>query len=204
MNQSHKVFWFRRWHSFLGVLPVSIFLMFHLFVNSKATLGADQYNQFVSGLKALPFLEEIEFVFIFLPLLFHGIYGLYVAYTSGYNAGQYTWFRNQMFMWQRITGVITFIFVIWHLWTTRFSGVAPSFNMMADIVSSPVQYWFMILGVVASAFHLSNGLWGFLIHWGVTIGPRAQKISAYVMGCLWLVFSVFGISALIAFKNTLV
>ncbi len=201
--EQQKDFWFRRLHSLMGVIPVSVFLAFHLFVNSTATLGAERYNESVAGIAGLPFLKIIEFLFIFLPLLYHGVYGMYIAFTSGYNAGRYTWFRNQMFVWHRISGVITFIFVVWHLWTTRFSGNAANFDMVAAIVENPVQFWFMIIGVVASAFHLANGLWGFLIHWGVTVGPRSQKISAYAMGGIWLILSAVGVSALLAFKNTL-
>lgn len=201
--EQQKDFWFRRLHSLMGVVPVSVFLAFHLFVNLTATLGAERYNESVAGIAGLPFLQIIEFLFIFLPLLYHGVYGLYIAFTSGYNAGRYTWFRNQMFVLHRISGVITFIFIFWHLWTTRFSGNPASFDMVAAIVENPFQFWFMVVGVVAAAFHLANGLWGFLIHWGVTVGPRSQKISAYVMGGIWLILSAVGVSALLAFKNTL-
>ncbi|MFC4767514.1 succinate dehydrogenase cytochrome b558 subunit [Effusibacillus consociatus] len=200
MAQQQKDFWFRRLHSLTGVLPVGLFLVFHLFTNAKATKGAEHYNEAVLGIQGLPFLGVIEFLFIFLPLLYHGVYGMYIAMTSGYNSGQFSWFRNQMFVWQRITGVITFIFVVWHLWTTRFSGENPDFNMVSLLIADPIAFWFMIIGVVAAAFHFANGLWGFLIHWGVTIGPRSQRMSAYVMGGIWLAISFLGVSALWAFK----
>lgn len=195
-----KDFWFRRLHSLTGVLPVGLFLVFHLFTNAKAIGGADNFNNAVADIRTLPFLTVIEFLFVFLPLLYHGVYGMYIAFTAGYNNGQYTWFRNHMFVWQRITGVITFIFVVYHLWTTRLSGNAPSFDMVKHLVESPFAFWFMIIGVIAAAFHLVNGLWGFLIHWGVTVGPRSQRVSAYVMGGLWLAISFLGVSALMAFK----
>ncbi|GAX91101.1 succinate dehydrogenase cytochrome b558 subunit [Effusibacillus lacus] len=200
MNQQQKDFWFRRLHSLTGVAPVGLFLVFHLFTNAKSTRGAEHFNQAVEGIAGLPFLPVIEVLFIFLPLLYHGVYGMYIAFTSGYNAGRFSWFRNQMFVWQRITGVITFIFVVYHLWTTRFSGNSPSFDMVAQLVGSPFTFWFMILGVVAASFHFVNGLWSFLIHWGVTVGPRSQRVSAYAMGGIWLAISFLGVSALWAFK----
>ncbi|BCJ88507.1 succinate dehydrogenase cytochrome b558 subunit [Effusibacillus dendaii] len=200
MVQQQKDFWFRRLHSLLGVLPVGLFLLFHLFTNAKARGGADHYNQAVADIAGIPFLPVVETIFIFLPLLYHGVYGMFIAFTSGYNVGQFSWFRNQMFVWQRITGVITFIFVVYHLWTTRFSGNAPSFDMVATLVNSPFTFWFMIIGVVAAAFHFANGLWSFLIHWGLTVGPRSQRVSAYVMSGIWVVISFLGVSALVAFK----
>jgi len=198
-KQVSREFLFRRMHSLLGVIPVTLFLFIHLFTNSFATRGADAFNEKVATLESLPFLIVIEFVFIFLPLLYHGVYGLYVAYTSGYNGTKYSWGRNIMFTLQRSTGIITFVFVIYHLWTTRFSGDTPSFDMMAAIVESNVAYWAMLIGTVAAVFHLANGLWGFFIHWGVTVGPRAQKVSAFAMMGLFVVLSAVGIAALNAF-----
>ena len=198
-NQVSREFLFRRMHSLLGVIPVTLFLFIHLFTNSSATLGESAFNERVEFLETLPFLPFIEFFFIFLPLLYHGVYGMYVAYTSGYNAGKYSWGRNVFFVLQRTTGVFTFIFVIWHLWTTRFSGNTPNFDMVTQVVDSPFGYWFMIIGAVAAVFHLANGLWGFFIHWGITVGPRAQRVSAYAMMGLFLVLSAVGVAALNAF-----
>ncbi|TCP54735.1 succinate dehydrogenase subunit C [Tumebacillus sp. BK434] len=200
-KQVSREFLFRRLHSLLGVIPVTLFLVMHLTINSFATKGEQAFNDKVGVLETMPFLPFIEFVFIFLPLIYHGVYGMYVAYTSGYNANKYSWGRNLMFVLQRTSGVFTFIFVIWHLWTTRFSGDAPSFDMVVQIVSSPVGFWFMIIGTIAAVFHLANGLWGFFIHWGVTVGPRAQRVSAYVLMGLFIVLSAVGTSALIAFRD---
>lgn len=187
-------------HSMLGVVPVTLFLFFHLFTNSFATQGATAFNSKVEFLRGLPFLPIIEFLFIFLPLLYHGVYGMYVAYTSGYNAGKFSWGRNVMFTLQRASGVFTFIYIIYHLWTTRFAGDTPTFDTMVQLVSSPFGYWFMIIGTVAAVFHLANGLWGFFIHWGVTVGPRAQRVSAYVLMGLFVVLSAVGVAALNAFS----
>ncbi|ARU63353.1 succinate dehydrogenase [Tumebacillus avium] len=200
-KQVSREFLFRRLHSLLGVIPVTLFLFIHLGINSFATKGEQAFNDKVGILETIPFLPFIEFVFIFLPLIYHGVYGMYVAYTSGYNANKYSWGRNLMFTLQRTSGVFTFIFVIWHLWTTRFSGDAPSFDMVVQIVTSPVGFWFMIIGTVAAVFHLANGLWGFFIHWGITVGPRAQRVSAYVLMGLFVVLSAVGTSALIAFRD---
>lgn len=200
-NQVNRDFLFRRLHSLLGVVPVTLFLFIHLFTNAFATKGAEAFNDKVGVLESIPFLPIVEFLFIFLPLLYHGVYGMYVAYTSGYNAGKFSWGRNVMFTLQRASGVITFIFIIYHLWTTKFSGDNPSFDMVAQIVSNPLQFWFMIIGTVMAVFHLANGLWGFFIHWGVTVGPRAQRVSAFVMGVLFVALSGVGVAALMAFHG---
>lgn len=196
-----REFWWRRLHTLLGVVPVGLFLIEHLFSNSTAMGGPESYNNTASALYHVPFRLFFELVFIFLPLLYHGVYGLYVAFTSGYNAGHYTWFRNWMFVLQRITGVITFVYVVWHLWTTRFSGAEPSFDMVARIVANPTLFWFMVIGIIAAVFHFSNGLWSFFVHWGITIGPRAQKTFAYIMGIVFVLLSIVGVNAIVAFTH---
>lgn len=198
MGTSRKDFIFHRIHTLSGVAPVGLFLMFHLFINSFAIEGAAYYNQAARLLESLPFLAVIEFLFILAPITYHAIYGLYVAFTSGYNTGQYGWFRNLMFTLQRITGVITFVFITYHLVTTRFSGHAPTFELMHQIVKNPFGLWFMLIGIVAAVFHFSNGLWSFFIHWGITVGPRSQRVSAYCSGAMFVVLGAMGILAIIA------
>jgi succinate dehydrogenase / fumarate reductase cytochrome b subunit len=203
-NQASREFLFRRLHSLLGVIPVTLFIFIHLFTNASATNGEEAFNKAVEGLESIPFLPVVEFAFIFLPLVYHAVYGMYVAFTSGYNSGRYSWQRNVQFVLQRSSGVFTFIFVIWHLFTTRFSGDTPNFDMMVNVVSSGFGFWFMIIGTVAAVYHLANGLWGFLIHWGITVGPRAQRVSGYVMMGLFVVLAAMGVLALAAFRSSVV
>jgi succinate dehydrogenase / fumarate reductase, cytochrome b subunit len=80
-----------------------------------------------------------------------------------------------------------------------FSGYAPTFELMHQIVQNPFGLWFMLIGVVAATFHFSNGLWSFFIHWGITVGPRSQRVSAYFSGAMFLAFGTMGIRAIIAF-----
>lgn len=200
-TQDRSEFILRRLHTLAGVIPVGLFLLEHLFTNAMATTGAASYNSAVDTIQHIPFLHFVEFFFIFLPLVYHGVFGLYVAFTSGYNAGQYSWARNVMFVLQRITGVITFIFIIYHLWTTRFSGKAPTFDMVHSLMVNPAYFWFMVIGIVAATFHFSNGLWSFAVHWGITVGARAQRVTAYVTMVVFVVLAGVGIEALIAFTH---
>ncbi|QQE81328.1 hypothetical protein GI364_14710 [Alicyclobacillus sp. SO9] len=87
----------------------------------------------------------------------------------------------------------------YHLITTRFSGHPPTFQLMHRIVENPFGLWFMLIGVVAAVFHFSNGLWSFFIHWGITVGSRSQRVSAYFSAVLFLMFGTMGIWAILAF-----
>ncbi|MBO8172392.1 MAG: succinate dehydrogenase cytochrome b558 subunit [Bacillaceae bacterium] len=203
MASSH--YFNRKLHSLLGVIPVGFFLIEHLITNYFATRGPEAFNEKVEWIESLPFLPFLEIFFIFLPLLYHAVYGLHIAFTAKHNVGNYGYFRNVMFMLQRVTGVITLIYVAWHVWETRLQkllyGTKVNFDMMAEILDNPFMVAFYAIGIVAAVFHFSNGMWSFLVSWGITIGPRAQRISTYVWMVVFVIVSTIGLMALYAFAN---
>jgi succinate dehydrogenase / fumarate reductase cytochrome b subunit len=113
-------YFYRKLHSLLGVIPVGFFLVEHLLTNYEAFRGGYQaFVDRVHWLNSLPLVLFLEIVGIGLPILYHGIYGLYVAFQSRNNVNHYGYFRNLMFTLQRITGVLTLIFIVWHVFETR-------------------------------------------------------------------------------------
>lgn len=198
----NREFFYRRLHSLLGVIPVGLFLIQHLVVNHFATKGAGSFNKAAHFMESLPFRYVLEIFVIFLPLLFHAIYGIYIAFTAKNNASRYNFFRNWMFVLQRFTGIVTLIFVVWHVWETRMAaafGAEVNFNMMENILSNPFMLWFYIIGVVSTTFHFANGLWSFAVSWGITVTPRSQLISTYVTIGIFIALSIVGIRAIFAF-----
>ncbi len=198
-------FFNRRVHSLLGVIPVGLFLLEHFFTNSFALKGAQSYNDKIAFFESLPYLLAIEVLFIFIPILFHGIYGLYIVYTGQANQLKYGYFRNWMYMVQRVTGVILIFYIGWHVWTTRLShllfGTEVSYQLIQNMITNPLILIWMGLGIVAASFHFANGLWSFCIVWGITIGPKAQnRMGWFAMG-LWVVLSAVGLNALRAFMG---
>ncbi|CAM3751404.1 succinate dehydrogenase cytochrome b558 subunit [Mesobacillus zeae] len=201
MAENREFFW-RKLHSLLGVIPVGLFLVQHLVINHFATGGAESFNKAAGFMEHLPFRIFLEVFVIYLPLLFHAIYGLYIAFSAKNNVSQYGYFRNWMFMIQRISGVITLVFVAWHVWETRIAaafGAEVDFNMMADILSSPFMVAFYAIGILSTVFHFANGLWSFFVSWGITVTPRSQVISTYVTIGIFVALSIVGMRALAAF-----
>lgn len=191
-----------RLHSLLGLFPVGLFLVFHLVANFQATRGAEAYNEAVGQIEKLPFLIFLEFGLIYIPLLFHAVYGLHYAFQAKHNVNNYGYFRNHMFLWQRITGVITLIFISWHVWQTRIQkamGVEVNYDMMHDIFTNPAMRIFYAIGILSVVFHFANGVWSFLVHWGITVGPRSQRLATYFTMGLFVVVSIIGLRALAAF-----
>ena len=71
--------------------------------------------------------------------------------------------------------------------------------MMEEILSNPLMLGFYIVGVISATFHLANGIWSFLVSWGITQSPQSQKIATYVTLVIFLALSVVGVQALLAF-----
>ncbi|KAA0834750.1 MULTISPECIES: succinate dehydrogenase cytochrome b558 subunit [Bacillus] len=198
----NREFVYRRLHSLLGVIPVGIFLIQHLVVNHFAASGAEAFNNAAHFMENLPFRYVLEIFVIFLPLIYHAVYGVYIVFTAKNNANRFGFFRNWMFVLQRITGIVTLIFVSWHVWQTRIAaqmGAEVNFDMMADILSSPIMLGFYIVGVLSTIFHFSNGLWSFAVTWGITVSPRSQRIATFVTMGVFVVLSYVGLRAILAF-----
>jgi succinate dehydrogenase / fumarate reductase cytochrome b subunit len=197
----------RKLHSLLGVIPVGFFLIEHLLTNYSAYKGGPAaFLAQVNWLHELPLVLLLEIVGIWLPLLYHAVYGLYVAYTARNNVSNYGYFRNQMFFLQRVTGVITFLFVAWHFFETRFQitlGLPQSEIgvQMHHIATNPINFVLYCIGIVAAVFHFSNGMWSFLVSWGVTVGPRAQRVSTFVWMGVFVLMSIMFIMSLSAFVD---
>lgn len=202
---------YRKLHSLLGVIPVGLFLLQHMLSNYEAFRGGAEGHQAfidrVHWLNSLPLVLLLEIVGIYLPILYHGVYGLYVAFQSNNNVNRYGYFRNLLFTLQRITGVITLIFIVWHVFETRiqiFLGNTTHEELgvlMHDIFTNPLWFTLYLIGIICAVFHFSNGMWSFLVSWGITVGPRAQRISTYVWLGVFVVMSAMFIATMIAFTD---
>lgn len=205
MKRGNHYFW-RKLHSLSGVIPVGGFLIFHLTLNSMAFLkGPEAYNTIIKVNTSLPLVTLIEWVVIFLPLYYHAIYGIVVALDSRNNVLRYQYFRNWMFWVQRVSGIFTLFFVSWHIWMftlqRMFFGREVSFDVVARALHNPLYAVLYGLGVTAAAFHFANGLWTFLITWGITVGPRSQRIAYVLSVVLFVGLTAAGLAALYAFNT---
>ncbi len=72
---------------------------------------------------AFRWFRMLELFGIWLPILFHALYGFYIWYRGETNVGEYPWTGNWMYTAQRWTGGIAFAYILWHTWTMRFTGI---------------------------------------------------------------------------------
>ncbi len=206
-----RTFVLRKLHQLTGILPLGIFLLEHFYTNSKALSGPGDFNNAVKDLQSIPYILFVEIGGIFIPLLYHAIYGLVITMEARPNNLAYPYARNWFYTIQRITGIILFFFITFHVLNFRF-GLIPGLNTQSvahhvDEAFNIVQREFRMIpifiiymvGITATVWHLANGLWLFLVDWGITIGERAQRLTGYACIAFGVVLLLVGINAAVAF-----
>jgi succinate dehydrogenase / fumarate reductase cytochrome b subunit len=191
----------RKLHSLSGIVPVGAFLAEHFWSNSAVLVGGLKYDEVSRDLQTIPFRPFVEWVFIFLPMLYHGIFGIYIWLRGESNVSSYPWVKNWLYTLQRYTGLIAFVYIGWHLYTERWltHGRSTYENVVQDL-AHPAFLAFMIVGVLASSFHLGVGIWNFLCKWGLAATVRAQRAAGQLGVLVALGFSFIGVLILISFR----
>ncbi len=196
-------FLLRRLHSLTGIIPVGAFLFEHILIsNATAISGPSAYARQVRFLASLPMVFVLELLFIWIPILFHGLYGFYIWYRGDTNVGDYPWTGNWMYTVQRWTGAIAFAYILWHTWTMRFTGIdlheypGASFGkVQAELMSGGLLVFYAI-GLIAASWHFAYGIWLFCAKWGITTGEQARQRLLKLCLAFFVLMSVVGVTSL--------
>jgi succinate dehydrogenase / fumarate reductase cytochrome b subunit len=198
----------RRLHSLSGIVPIGAYLIFHIMLANASVLGGpERFDAAVQAIAVLPppILLAIEVLAIYLPLLFHALYGFVrVSEAELSNPLRNDHLGAYLYTLQRISGVLAFFFIGWHVYTTRFqyyfAGAEIDYQMMRGIMTDPVKFTIFLVGTAASVFHFTNGIWTFAITWGLTIGRRAQRtLRAASLGAFFVMYGT-AVAILMAFR----
>ena len=188
----------RRLHSLSGIVPIGAFLIEHFISNSESANGVQAYNEQVKFLTSLPFVHVLEWVFIFIPLLYHALYGIWIWYRGDSNVSEYPWSGNWLYTSQRWTGLVAFAYILYHVIDMRFMGVHlmgggynNAFSKVWFDFQNPWVVAIYVIGIVAASWHFSYGVWLFAAKWGLTVGYRARRKFGFV--CLGLAIALVGV-----------
>ena len=194
-------YFLRKLHSLTGIIPVGAFLAEHFWSNSTALVSARRYNETSQDLQTIPFRIFVEWAFIFLPILYHGGYGVYIWLHGKSNVSQYPWVKNWLYSLQRYTGLIAFVYIGWHLYTERWLTHGKStYQDVAVLLRNPWAFTFMLVGILASSFHLGVGIWNFLCKWGLAATARAQRAAGQLGICVGVTFGLVGVLIIMSFR----
>jgi succinate dehydrogenase / fumarate reductase cytochrome b subunit len=74
-----------------------------------------------------------------------------------------------------------------------------AFGIVAgEFVIVPIFLVYMV-GIISTVWHLANGIWLFLVDWGITMGERAQRLTGYACIAFGVVLLLVGVNAAVAF-----
>ncbi len=198
-------FLLRKLHSLSGIVPIGAFLIEHLLSNFEALKGPLAYANQVKFLNSLPLVRVLEVCLIFLPLAYHALYGVYIALRGKANVIYYPWSGNWMYMMQRWTGYIAFVYIIQHVIRQRFMGVSlpehpgAAFHKVQMELSNPWMLAVYVIAMIAVCWHFSYGIWLFAAKWGITPGETARRRFGYICAVLGVVLAVMGLASIYAF-----
>ena len=211
-------FLIRRLHSLSGLIPVGAYMCVHLVTNSTVLDSPATFQKNVFTIHGLgKILPLVEWAFIFIPILFHAIFGFVIIRGGLPNSSTYSTSSNVRYTLQRITGMIAFLFIMWHVFhmhgwfhaqawldnvASKLGGAKFSPYNAASSAGEAMQISILIpilyaVGILACVFHLANGIWTMGITWGVWITPQAQARANYVCAGFGLLLAAVGMSALV-------
>jgi succinate dehydrogenase cytochrome b subunit len=187
-------FLWRRLHSLTG-LVFGGYIIVHLLVNATLIQGThpDVYQIQVDKIHSLPFLWAVEWIFIYLPIICHTLYGIWITVTGRPNVVAYPFGKNYFYLLQRVSALIIAAFVLFHVLAMKgFLSDQLSFDYQQATASTVrhinASFWIAYvvypIGITASCFHLANGFWTAAITWGLTVSSASQYRWGVV--CLFL------------------
>ena len=210
----------RRLHSLLGLMPLGGYLAFHLATNAAVIDGPETYQRRADQIHVLgpTTILVLEWSVIFLPILFHGLVGLAIVTRGKRNLLDYPYRGNFRYTLERVTGVIAFLFIIWHVfhmhgwlrmdwWVenvarplggARFDPEHAPATAAAALGASRVVVAIYLVGTLAVVYHFSNGLWTAGITWGLWTSPNAQRWANVPCVILGVALAGIGVGAVVS------
>ncbi len=201
---SHFVY--RRIHSLTGIIPIGLFLVYHLYLQLYLHSGSETYNRKINEFYESPLALWFLLLLVYLPLLFHAGLGVVYVFEARVQP-QYQYFSHLLYWLQRISGVGVLLFIVAHVWNAKLGPLlAGTWGTHWEHLSTGFQHpdtgWatktVYILGVLGATFHLANGLNTFCMTWGIALTPRAQKRVQFFSIILFVILTAIVLYALSA------
>ena len=183
------------------------YVIVHLLTNASLLAGVATFQSSVDRIHDLgPALPIIEWVFLFIPILFHSLVGWMVIAGAVPNLSVYRYASNVRYTLQRVTAIILFFFILGHVLHmhqlgaafggARFKPEAASSSLAEALQSALWVQLFYALGVLSAAFHLGNGIWTAGITWGLWTTPAGQKRANYFAVACGVLITLAGFGAM--------
>jgi succinate dehydrogenase / fumarate reductase cytochrome b subunit len=200
-----------RLFSLSGLVPIGGYLAIHLATNASVINGVSTFQDQVDRIHSLGVvLPAVEWTFIFIPILFHSAVGWLIISGAVPNMHAYTYASNIRYTMQRVTAIIAFVFIVFHVVQMHHFFGAPFKELggaqfepehassSTAIALAPV--WVKMayaIGMLSTVYHFANGLWTQGITWGIWTSAAAQRRASWISGIVGVGLAAIGLSALV-------
>ncbi|SRR5260221_41206 len=186
--------------SLFAILPLGVWTLNHLWNQLAAYRSPEAWQSAVTRHES-PAGAALTFAVVLAPLVWHTCWGIGRMLRTKADV-RLTWFSNVRYVIQRLSAIGLLLFLGAHLYLAWFE---PRFlkghpEAFADIARemrfhAPTLVVY-ILGVLAIAYHLANGLWSFLsMGWGATASKAGMDWMERLSLLLFFVLLAIGWSA---------
>jgi succinate dehydrogenase / fumarate reductase, cytochrome b subunit len=187
--------------SLFAFLPLGVWTTMHLWHQLAAYASPRAWEEEVEH-HASDAGATLTFIIVLFPLLWHTVWGIGRMFRSRPAVSNHG-FSNIRYIVQRLSAVGLLFFLGAHLWLAWFEprfiqGRPEPFEDIAREMHfhTPTLIVY-ILGVLAIAYHLANGLWSFLsMGWGVTVSKSGIAWMEKVALLFFVVLLAIGWAAI--------
>src|SRR5437868_280745 len=179
-RQIAREFILARLGSLLAFAPLGVWVVVHLWHQLAAFTSPEAWEESVEG-HVNAASTGLVFVAVLVPLLWHTIWGVVRMFKSR-PAVSNRGFSNVRYIVQRLSAVGLLLFLGAHLYLAWFEPrflhgrPEPFAEIAREMRFHTPTLIVYILGVVATAYHLANGLWSFMtMGWGITVSKSGMK-----------------------------
>ncbi len=190
----------KRIHSLTGIVPIGLFLVYHLYTQLYLSSGAEAYNNKVNSFYDSPLAFWLLAIFVYIPLIFHSIYGVKLCFEAKVQP-TYQYFGHLLYWLQRASGIGVFLFILAHLWNakvapiladewgTHYEHLHEGFN---DPQTGLITLSVYTLGILGACFHFANGINTFCMTWGIATTPKSQSRVMKFSIALFIILASMG------------
>jgi succinate dehydrogenase / fumarate reductase cytochrome b subunit len=193
-------FMLARLGSLFAFLPLGVWTIVHLWNQLAAYRSPNAWETSVTG-HTSPAGTALVFIVVLVPLVWHTVWGITRMLRTRVNVRN-TWFSNVRYIVQRLSAIGLFFFLGAHLYLAWFEPrflhgrPEPFAEIAREMHFHGPTLVVYILGVLAIAYHLANGLWSFLsMGWGMTVSKSGIAWMERIALLLFVVLLALGWAA---------
>ena len=164
--------------------------------------GPEAFDAALQASRGHPGFVLLEVLGLGVPIVVHTVLGLTELVRARPNNVAYGYFDNLKYLLQRVAGVALVLWIGAHVAKARLLPAVECNNPprcgetwagMHAALSEPLTMTVYLLGMLAIAYHLANGLYTAAMRWGLVVSDagrrRMQALSATAFAVLIAMFA---------------